>query len=189
MSDKIQRLLDKEDIRDAMLRYARGVDRRDWDAVRDTFHPDGTDHHAEFQGTRDEFIDWIRVKHDQVPKSTHFLGNMLIEFASDTVAVVESNFFAVLELSAESEGHRKLLLGDADPGEIDGRIRIDVLGRYLDRFEKRNGEWKTARRQVAFDSTHARPNIGSYDEKTIWVLGTRDSSDPIYALRREAGLS
>ena len=114
---------------------------------------------------------------------------MLIEFASDTAAVVETYFMAVMELSPESEGHRKMLLGDANPAQIDGTIRIDVLGRYLDRFEKRNGRWKVARRQVAFDATHARPNAGSVDDRTNWVLGRRDDSDPIYALRQEAGLN
>lgn len=43
MTDKLQQLIDKDAIRDAMLRYARGVDRRDWEAVRDTFFEDGTD--------------------------------------------------------------------------------------------------------------------------------------------------
>jgi len=189
MDERLQRLFDKEDIRDSMFRYARGVDRRDWEAVRETFHADGTDKHADFFGVRDDFIDWIRVRHEEVPKSKHFLGNMLIEFSSDTVAIVETYFMAVMELSAESEGHRKMLLGDSDPGEIDGTIRIDVLGRYLDRFEKRKGKWKVARRQVAFDATHSRPNVGSFDDKTNWVLGARNESDPIYALRQEAGLT
>jgi hypothetical protein len=189
MTDKLQQLIDKDAIRDAMLRYARGVDRRDWEAVRDTFFEDGTDHHADFRGVRDTFIDWVKSMHASVPKSTHFLGNCLIEFGSDTVAAVETYFIAILELSAESEGHRKRLLGDSDPGEIQGTIRVDVLGRYVDRFEKRNGEWKVAKRQVAFDATHARPNIGSVDANLEWVLGKRDGSDVVFEVRRDAGVA
>ena len=34
MNDILQRLSDKEQIRDVMVRYARGVDRRDWELVR-----------------------------------------------------------------------------------------------------------------------------------------------------------
>jgi len=46
MSDALQRLVDKDQIRDLMSRYARGVDRGDWDLVRDTYHTDATDDHG-----------------------------------------------------------------------------------------------------------------------------------------------
>ena len=34
MNDALQRLIDKDEIRDLMSRYARGVDRADWEGVR-----------------------------------------------------------------------------------------------------------------------------------------------------------
>jgi len=187
MAETVQRLLDRVEIQNVMLRYARGVDRRDWELVRATFFEDGTDHHTDFRGKRDEFIKWVSEKHASVSKSTHFLGNCLVEFASDTVAIVETYFQAILELGAEAEAHRKMLIETADT-KADGRIRVDVLGRYLDRFEKRNGEWRVAERRVAFDGTHSRPNVGDVDGNLSWVLGRRDENDPIFLMRRAAGV-
>ena len=42
-AEMIRRLADRQAIEDTIARYARGVDRRDWDLVRSTYHPDATD--------------------------------------------------------------------------------------------------------------------------------------------------
>ncbi|WP_269769737.1 hypothetical protein [Pseudomonas aeruginosa] len=39
-----------------------------------------------------------------------------------------------------------------------------------------------------FDSTHIRPNIGTVDDHPKWALGKRDADDPLFAIRRSAGL-
>ena len=54
MADDLRRLVDEDEIRDVMQRYARGVDRREWELVRATFFEDGHDDHADFSGTRDD---------------------------------------------------------------------------------------------------------------------------------------
>lgn len=184
----IQRIIDERDIRNVMLRYARGIDRRDWEMVRSVLHEDSQSHHGDFKGSRDEFVSWIAERHVAIPRSTHLLGNCTIEFGSDAVAAVESYFMAVMELNAEAEEHSRMLLGDSDLNAIAGTIRIDILGRYVDRFEKRDGEWRVASRKTVFDSTHSRPNVGSFDDKLDWALGRRDQADPIFEVRRQAGL-
>ena len=50
MTDTLQSLIDKQEIRDCMARYARGVDRADWEAVRDTYHDDAYDDHGDYKG-------------------------------------------------------------------------------------------------------------------------------------------
>ena len=50
MADALQQLIDRQEIRDCMARYARGVDRNDWEAVRDTYHPDAYDDHGDYKG-------------------------------------------------------------------------------------------------------------------------------------------
>lgn len=187
MSAELQRLIDKDQIRDAMLRYCRGIDRRQWDVARSVFFDDATDHHGDFKGGIDEFFTWIQPQHDQVAKSSHMLGNMLIEFASDGVAVVESYFVVNLELGPEASGHRKQFVADAAK-EAPGRVKLDVYGRYVDRFEKRDGDWRVARRQVVFDSQHSQPLIGNVDDNSHWVLGRRDAEDAIFKARQDAGL-
>ncbi|MFD1559523.1 nuclear transport factor 2 family protein [Paraburkholderia silviterrae] len=189
MSTALQRLIDKDQIRDVMLRYARGVDRRDWELVRCAFFEDCTDDHADFKGRRDDFIEWVRERHDSpgLLKSTHFLGNCLVEFASDTIAVVETYFVARLEIAPEASGHRTML--DAKHLESPGISRVEVFGRYVDRFEKRNDEWRVAQRRTVFDAmqSHLVEAAGSA-LNSAWTLGRRDPQDPVFLLLADAGL-
>ena len=49
-------LLAKEEIREVILRYARGIDRMDFDLVSACYHPDAYDDHGTFQGNVPDFI-------------------------------------------------------------------------------------------------------------------------------------
>lgn len=188
MTDTLQRLADKEAIRDILLRYARGVDRRDWHLVRSAFFEDAHDDHADFKGKRDDFIAWLRERHD-VPdfvQSTHVLANCLIEFGTTGVAAVETYFIAKLELGPGAGGHRAML--DATHADSQQNIRMEILGRYVDRFEQRGGEWRIARRRTVFDAIQSQlVDPGSLNE--AWTLGTRGASDTVYVVRKEAGVS
>lgn len=189
MTDAMIRLVDKDRIRDVLLNYARGVDRRDWELVRSAFFEDARDDHADFKGVRDDFIAWLRKGHDvaDFKKSTHLLVNSLIEFSSDTLAVVETYFIARLELGGAG-GHRAMLgSGDTQNGSF---IRVEVGGRYVDRFEKRDGQWRVAKRRTVFDTLYTQPmKEGEGALNPLWALGTRDRDDPVYAVRSEARLS
>ncbi|VXC80342.1 conserved hypothetical protein [Burkholderia sp. 8Y] len=189
MTDDLQRLIDKDQIRDVLLRYARGVDRREWELVRATFFEDGYDDHADFSGSRDNFIAFVREKHDasSFAKSTHLLGNCLIELASDRVAAVETYFVANLQMGPDAGSQRAML--DAQHADSRENMRVEVVGRYVDRFEKRDGEWRVVRRRTVFDTIRTELG-GSLDGglNPAWVLGRRDRQDPVFAVRAEAGL-
>jgi len=187
MTDTLQRLVDKASIQDTMLRYARGVDRRNWELVRTAFHEDAMDHHGDFKGTRDEFITWVSASHASVAKSTHFLGNCLVEFASDDVAAVETYFVAVLRLGTEAESHRQMLV-DSGTSEKLQDLRVEVIGRYVDRFERREGAWRIARRRIVFDTIHTQAATGNVDADSGWAIGRRDLGDPVFVNRSECGL-
>jgi len=70
-------------------------------------------------------------------------------------------------------------------------VGMDLLtaSRYVDRFERRNGEWRIARRGVIQDwkqllevSEHApQPN-------PEWLVGRRDRQDFVYRERAELGI-
>jgi hypothetical protein len=189
MSHALQNLIDKDQIRDVMLRYARGVDRRDWELVRAAFFEDATDDHADFKGRRDDFIRWVRERHDSpgLLKSTHFLGNCLVEFVSPTVALVETYFVARLEIAPEASGHRTML--DAKHLESDAISRLAVFGRYVDRFEKRDEVWRIAQRRTVFDAMESHlVEAGDNVLNPAWTLGRRDAQDPVFLMRADAGL-
>lgn len=171
--DALAMLLEKDSIKDCLKRYARGVDRRDWAMVRACFHVDSIDHHGEFRGNRDEFIEWVRKRHADVPFSMHYLLNCLIELVSDESAAVETYFWAIQR--------RKTKSGD---GASEGTDH-EVFGRYLDRFEKRKGTWRIAIRQVVYDSTRQMPS-SNHLHKIVGILGRRDNSDPVFGMQQAA---
>jgi hypothetical protein len=179
MSDALQRLVDKDQIRDLMSRYARGVDRGDWDLVRDTYHTDATDDHGDYKGGVDGFIEFARARTAGATQVMHFLGECLIEFASDDVAIVETYFFTAHTLGPEAQRQYRVSGGSS--------VQLSQYGRYADRVERRNRAWRIAQRIVVFEAT--RLAIGEVPPlRPEWASQQRDRTDPIYRLRTAAGL-
>lgn len=180
MENALQRLLDKDEIRDLMARYARGVDRGDWDAVRDVYHPDAHDDHGDYKGGLDGFIAFGSSRTGGATQVMHFLGECLIEFASTDVAIVETYFFTAHSLGPE--GQEEYAVGDGT-----SPVQISQYGRYVDRIERRDGPWRIANRIVIFEATRlvvgVQPSL-----KPEWAQQRRDNNDPIYRMRAEAGL-
>jgi hypothetical protein len=170
----LQRLLDKDAIRDAIYRYARGVDRSDFELVRSTYHPGAYDDHGDFKGTIEEFIPWLqqRLADDEV--GMHHLGNCLIEFESAEAALVETYF--VSQRLRPAVGEDLKWVGDND------LICRQRWGRYVDRFEKRDGDWRVASRTVVFDAGFNCVALGG-GRRGAGVWGRRDSDDFLFAAR------
>lgn len=180
MASGAMRLEDRAAIQDLMARYAQAVDRRDWPAVRTTFHADAYDDHGEYKGGVDGFIEWVSRRHEKVVQSMHFLGNCLIEFASDDVALVETYYIARQTYPADAAAARSMIgSSEAVPMEA------EIWGRYIDVVERRAGEWRTARRTVAFEvlQAHAKTSLALSPQ---WAQARRDADDPLYAMRRHA---
>lgn len=179
-SEALQRLLDKDEIRDLMARYCRGVDRADWDLVRSTYHSDAYDDHGDYKGSIDGFIAFATSRTGGATQVMHFLGECLIEFAGRDVAVAETYFFTAHTLGPEAQRQ----YGASGKG---GPVQLSHYGRYADRVERRDGVWRIAHRIVVFETT--RFAIGEVPRlKPDWASFARDKSDPIYRIRAEAGL-
>lgn len=172
----LQTLIDRAEIQDVLYRYARGVDRGDWDLVRSTYQPDAFDDHGEYKGGIDGLIEWLIQRFAAADNGMHFLGNCLVEFAGADRALVETSFISQ-RVGSPSAGE----VGASPPRETTCR---QSWGRYVDRFERRNGEWRVARRTVVLDvvmiwPTQSAPRIAPAE----W--GKRDRSDPLYRVQRE----
>ena len=162
----LQDLLDREAIRDCLHRYCRGIDRMDEACLRSVYWPDATDRHGPFQGTASDFVEWALEKLKDAPRGVHILSNILIDLRGD-VAGVESYFHA---LQADKDEH-------GQPRET------MLLGRYVDRFEKRHGEWRIAKRTVVYDWIRQQPMSVNSDEQKFGVRqpnGSRKPQDPLY---------
>ena len=158
MSD-LQALLDRQAIHDVLMRYARGIDRCDWAMVEACYHPGARDDHGRFKGTVEEFMPWVKVQLDRFDSTMHFLGNVLIELDGAT-AKAETYCVAF---------HR---VKDQDVDSIAGL-------RYVDRFERRGGEWRIADRAIVVEWNRideiTTPGFGPE-----YLRGSRDRTDPVY---------
>jgi len=173
---KLQRLIDRAEIYDCMCRYVRGVDRGDADLMRSAYHADAYDDHVDYKGDVEGFIKWLDGRFAPFVNSMHHIGNCYIEFAGSDVAFVETQY-ASRRLRKPSEDEARNL------GPNDMLMR-QSWGRYLDRFERRGGEWRVAKRVVIVDDRFASVAIGGA-RNTPSTWGFRNSSDPMYAFRAE----
>ena len=122
----LSRLLDKEAIREALLKYTRGMDRHDDAVMAEAYHPHAREDHVDYIGDAATFIEHARLGHGRYfDAHNHYITNQLIDLDGD-VAHVETYFLAALR--------RK-----------DGPIDM-VGGRYIDLFERRDGQWAIVKR-------------------------------------------
>ena len=170
----LEELLEKEEIQNAMRRYARAVDRSDWAGVRAAYHADAYDDHGDYKGDIDGLIAWLEDRFADAVNGTHFLGNCLIEFAGPDLALVETYFIS----------HR-LRSPTADEAAIAGpkdSICRQGWGRYVDRFERRDGQWRVAHRVVVLDSTFTFVAQNSVrGGRPVW--SARNPGDYLYQAR------
>lgn len=151
-SAAIDKLLGKEEIRDAMGRYCRGIDRRDAALVRSTYHEDSHDQHG--YGLNGSGWDLANVAERGNPAgfpkewytSQHFIGTMLIDVADDVTTAYSETYFQGWS-RYEHEGD-----------EYD----VVAYGRYVDRWERRGGgPFKISDRSVIYDFNRT-------DKVTTW---------------------
>lgn len=130
--EMVTELWDRERIRQCLTRYARGVDRFDRELVLSAFHEDCLDEHGKFVGTPNEFVDWAIDMHERTQLShQHCLLNHTCELDGNT-AHAETYFMFV----AMNRAGKPLTIGG---------------GRYVDRLEKRGGDWRIAARVTLRD--------------------------------------
>jgi hypothetical protein len=163
---QLQELLDKQAIREAIMRFCRGVDRCDADLINSAFHSDAIDPqhggHGTYTGENmaEKLIAWVK-KAEKAP--IHMVTSQLIEIDGD-IAASEAYFFTS---HIERVGEEDLVL--------------QSIGRYLDRFERRDGEWKIAHRTILSEIVNYFRSAGR-PERSRTGLGRSDPSDPSYAL-------
>ena len=154
-------MLDKQQIHDVMMRYCRAVDRVDEELLRSVYHPDAIDNHGLFNGAAADFVPWCINQLRQAYTATqHFIGNELIEVEGDQ-AWCEFYFVAYHRYERNNEP-RHMTAG----------------GRYVDRWERRGGEWRIAERTVVVD--WQRVDRVHEPDASMLTLGLRSRQDLAY---------
>jgi hypothetical protein len=128
----VAELQDRQAIHDCLMTYSRGVDRLDRELLLSVYHEDAIDDHGVFVGTPEEFADWAISMHTATHFShQHCIFNSTVDLDGD-VAHAESYYMFV---GMNRQGTPLAMSG----------------GRYLDRFEKRDGRWAIAARVCVRD--------------------------------------
>lgn len=132
--DICQRLQAKEEIKEVLHRYHRASLLNDMKMKRTCWHPDGTDNHAGFtSGPIDEVLPMFEKMRKNIKLSHMRLSNIAIK--------LDGKF-------ADCESY----ISDTHVFEKDGETyHWCVGGRYVDRFEQRNGEWRILNRTSYMD--------------------------------------
>mgnify|MGYP003576867850 FL=1 len=183
------RIADRMQIQDCMYRWCRAVDRLDYEGMRASFHPDAVDRHGAFDGDIDGLVEWIRGRHAAIPFSMHAVSNMLIEFAGPDRALVETYVRTTQRYPAEARRALDQLAGGRG-GSGDGAMDLLTCSRYVDRFERRDGEWKIALRTLVADwKQFVEVPQGQPKPPASQEVGRRNDDDFIYRERRALGIS
>jgi len=184
-----QRLADRAMIQELIYRWCRSIDRLDYQGIRDVFHPDAIDNHGAYIGSIDGLIEWIKERHKPITFSSHFIGNMIIEFASDDVALVESYVRTIQHYPAHAKEQLSQLTGGTQ-GPDGKAMDMFTSSRYLDRVERRDGKWKIAHRLVIQDWKQLTEVISpALVPKPGWTIGKRDGNDAMQLARQELSIA
>jgi len=125
MEKKLQELIDRHEIWQVLQRYGRGLDRLDRELVRSCYFDDAIEDHGAFVGRPDDFIAWANQSTMNFVTQHHGLMNHFCELdGNDAYAETYYVFTGV----AEKPPH------------------FQSMGRYIDHFQKRDGEWRIANR-------------------------------------------
>src|SRR5882724_6813930 len=129
---RLDYLIDRSAILDCVARYARGVDRHDAEMIVSAYHSDGVDVHGHAVNDMAKFADWANALHDaKFQRHTHCLTTHNCEIDGNTAHTETYVLFGLLTLDSKA-----VWLG---------------AGRYIDRLEKRDGNWRIALRKTTIE--------------------------------------
>jgi ketosteroid isomerase-like protein len=157
--NQVQELLDRRAIADCVHRYCRGIDRGDIDLVASCYHDDAIDDHGHYVGPGRGLAEWATERMSDLLRNQHHITTHNVELDGDT-AHSEAYYIATMR---EPDGITKL-----------------VSGRYLDRFERRNGEWRIAQRVCMVETIADVATADMEVADVAYAPGSHDRSDRSY---------
>ncbi len=140
-------LLAERDIGRALIRFARAMDARDWDAVRAIMAPDATGELGTGPlASPEAVIGCIRHYLDGCGPTQHLLGNLLVEVDGEHAS--SQCYVSDMHLGVGDKAH----------------ITFSTLGDYHDQWRRIDGVWRMTHR-----TKRNRAHIGSFE---VFGLGS-----------------
>jgi hypothetical protein len=156
-----QTLINRDQILNVLALHSRGVDRGDANLLGAAYHPGATVDYGFFTGPADQFVTILAGAQKAGPPSLHRTANSEIRVTRDRAA---------------SESYVVAYVEDAETQRL-------VFGRYLDRLECRNGDWRLTHRQYVMDGNTNRPTTIARGDPPVSHAhfvpeGAKGASDP-----------
>jgi hypothetical protein len=161
LKKQVQALCDKESIREKLMVYGRICDRCDIELAKEVFAEDSIcEYGPYFEGTGYELCQWLIDAHGMFSATTHQMTNMLINLDGDR--------------ASSETSHVGVVYNDSNSDNVEASLSFS---RYLDKWERRDGDWLIVSRKVLSDiayvsaAVYAKANYGEY---------SRDKNDLSY---------
>ncbi len=158
-----EQLADRLAIQDVLHLHSRGLDRLDKDAIQCAYWPEAEVDYGSYKGSAHVFAELVVGALGQAYELTrHCLSNTLLNVAGNSAW-------------SESSVNAAHLL----PG---AREELLFYGRYLDKLEKRDAQWKILHRQVVMDWSKRLPVQDERSGEAFAALakGAHLDDDPLY---------
>ncbi|HET8612859.1 MAG TPA: nuclear transport factor 2 family protein [Sphingomonas sp.] len=147
-----------------LARHSRGIDRNDLALLCSAYHPDAEVAYGMFEGPARDFAGFLTEAMASGPVTQHRISNIFITVDGDR-ARSETYVFAYTRTP-----------------EGDGSVQRLIGGRYLDRHEKRDGEWRIAHRTYVMDWNANAPNREMATPGSSGLHGAQRDVDAAQAL-------
>jgi 3-phenylpropionate/cinnamic acid dioxygenase small subunit len=133
---------DRVDIEDVLVRYAIGIDSRDWDLLRSCFTEDCDADYGDIGHWRsgDEITAWMAQTHDPMGPTMHRITNIVVAIDNDRV-------------TARSYVHAILMTADRSTA-------IHAYGWYDDHLVCTSDGWRIAQRRFTSATIDVQPPAG-----------------------------
>ena len=135
----IEDIAARDSLRRLVTAYSRAVDRRDFALLRSLYHDDALDRHGGmFEGGADAYVAFVETALAAYEATVHYVVNTSFEIDGD---------------EAEGEVHKINYHRTQGPDAYE----IVTGSRSLDRYARRNGEWRFLSRTITLDWARRRP--------------------------------
>ena len=158
MDEDLKAFLDREAVRNCVVRLARGEDRRSESLIKSCWWPDASFDYGVYGGEFAAYLAWVVPGADAIKNTQHVLGQTHVELLGDT-AKAETYVISY---------HR------VDMGGVAGEHDTCIGGRYLDTLARRDGEWRIADRVMLYDWEQDWGNAADWSKGVMGYPFTAD---------------
>ncbi len=157
-------LMDRQAILDVVMRQARGHDRHDVELMNSCFWEDGVDEHGQFVTAGPAYGAWANAAH-----TAGYFGH-------------QHNITThTCDIDGDTAHCDTYVIGALLPRNAAGQAKY-TSARYIDRFERRQGEWRIAvRRTVIEIEIEGESKWAEFPINKTFPKGRWDTGDLSYA--------